>query len=365
VGAQAGTRKRFTDEGKHVSISKQRQNIINHVALVLDASGSMSRHQGSVVKVTDELVAHLAKRSKEMDQETRVTVYIFDDTVQCVIYDKDALRLPSIKSHYRIGGMTALRDATMTAIEDLAHTWEGYGDHSFLLYVITDGHENQSRRWSQEQLQERLRELPDHWTLGALVPDAGSVHEAKRQGFAAGNVAVWNTTSDTGVEEVGRVIQAATNTYMASRASGVRGTKSLFTIDANALTAEAVKAANLTPMDPSEYVLIPVPADQRIDEFVRQCAPSYNLGKAFYQLNSGRKPKGRAGVIVQGNKQVIVVEKATNRAYSGAAARQLIGLPEYEVTVDPMKLNADYDVYVQSTSINRKLFAGTKLLMLR
>lgn len=347
-----------------MNINKQRQNIINHVALVLDASGSMSYHANSVVRVADDLVKHLATRSKEMDQETRVTVYTFSNDVECVIYDKDALRLPSIQGHYRISGMTALRDATMTAIEDLAHTWEGYGDHSFLIYVLTDGHENQSRRYSREQLQTRLVELPDHWTIGALVPDAGSVHEAKRQGFAAGNVTVWNTTSATGVEEVGEVIRAATNSYMTSRASGVRGTKSLFTVDANALNAQAVKAAHLTPLDPKSYVLIPVTADMAIKEFVEQATVNYQVGKAFYQLNSGRKPKGRAGVIVQGNKQVIVVEKATNKAYGGDEARKLIGLPDHQVTVDPMKLNADFDVFIQSTSLNRKLFAGTKLLMM-
>ena len=345
-------------------ISKSKQNIINHVALVLDASSSMSGHRSSVVKVADELVAHLAQRSKDLDQETRVTVYTFADRVECVIYDKDVLRLPSIKDHYRVGGMTALRDATMTAIEDLAHTWEGYGDHSFLIYVVTDGQENVSRHFSQTQMQTRLSNLADNWTLGALVPDASGVHEAKRNAFAAGNVATWNTTSATGVEEVGKVIRAATDTYMTSRTRGQRSTKSLFQVDANALNASAVKAANLTPLDPKSYVLIPVTADMPIKEFVENCTTNYQIGKAYYQLNSGRKPKGRAGVIVQGNKQVIVLEKATNKAYSGDAARKLIGLPDYEVTVDPMKLNADYDVFIQSTSLNRKLFVGTKLLMM-
>ena len=347
-----------------MSSNKQRQNIINHVALVLDASGSMSHHASNVVRVADDLVKHLATRSQEMDQETRVTVYTFSDDVECVIYDKDALRLPSIQGHYRIRGMTALRDATMTAIEDLAHTWEGYGDHSFLIYVLTDGHENMSRRYTMTDLQTRMAELPDHWTIGALVPNAGGVHEAKRQGFSAGNVTVWDTTSTTGVEEVGAVIRAATNTYMTSRSQGVRGTKSLFTVDANALNAQAVKAAHLTPLDPKSYVLIPVTADMAIKEFVEQATVNYQVGKAFYQLNSGRKPKGRAGVIVQGNKQVIVVEKATNKAYGGDEARKLIGLPDHQVTVDPMRLNADFDVFIQSTSLNRKLFAGTKLLMM-
>jgi hypothetical protein len=68
------------------------QNYINHVALVLDASSSMSHLSRKVVDVADQQIAYLARRSRELDQETRVTVYVFADKVECVIYDKDVLR---------------------------------------------------------------------------------------------------------------------------------------------------------------------------------------------------------------------------------------------------------------------------------
>ncbi|MEU3878202.1 hypothetical protein AB0E87_30690, partial [Streptomyces sp. NPDC029704] len=84
------------------------QNYINHVALVLDASSSMSHLSQKVVEVADQQIAYLARRSQELDQETRVTVYVFADKVECVIYDKDVLRMPSLKQLYRVGGMTAL-----------------------------------------------------------------------------------------------------------------------------------------------------------------------------------------------------------------------------------------------------------------
>lgn len=41
----------------------------------------------------------------------------------------------------------------------------------------------------------------------------------------------------------------------------------------------------------------------------------------------------------------------------------MIGLPDMAVRVKP-DYNPDYSVYVQSTSINRKLIAGTKYLYL-
>src|SRR5215469_2903490 len=123
---------------------KIQQNKINHIAMVLDASGSMSYHSKTVPKVADDLIASLAEQSKIMDQETRVTVYMFSDLqyIQCLIYDKDVLRMPSIKGLYKIIGNTALCAATTRVIEDLKLTPEKYGEHSFLVYVITDGREN-------------------------------------------------------------------------------------------------------------------------------------------------------------------------------------------------------------------------------
>ncbi|KPC83312.1 hypothetical protein ADL27_47255, partial [Streptomyces sp. NRRL F-6602] len=106
----------------------------------------MSRLSGKVIEVADQQIAYLARRSRELDQETRVTVYVFANKVECVIYDKDVLRMPSLKQLYRVGGMTALLAATLTSQRELAQTAQLYGDHSFLTFVLTDGQENASHR---------------------------------------------------------------------------------------------------------------------------------------------------------------------------------------------------------------------------
>jgi hypothetical protein len=66
---------------------------------------------------------------------------------------------------------------------------------------------------------------------------------------------------------------------------------------------------------------------------------------------------------IQANKGVAVVEKKTARVFLGTAARNLIGLPPMEVRVKP-DFNPEFDIYIQSTSVNRKLIAGTKALLL-
>lgn len=330
------------------------QNYINHIALVLDASGSMGRHKESLIKVADDQIAYLARRSKELDQETRVTVYTFNSTAKCLIYDKDVLRLPSLRRVYHVGGHTALIDATILSQRDLALTPEKYGDHSFLTYVLTDGQDNASVAKSFE-LANLLKTLPDHWTVAALVPDMNGKHEAKRFGFPADNIAIWDPSSDSGAAEAGETIRAATESYMTGRASGIRGTRTLFSTGVDAVNDQTMATAGLVPLPTDGYQLIPVPRDCDIKGFVEAAGHSYVTGRGFYELS---KPE-----IISGTKKLAVLDRRTDRVYFGTGVRDLIGLNNNTVRVRPSH-NPHYKIFVQSTSVNRKLIAGTKLLLL-
>lgn len=333
----------------------QVQNYINHVVLVIDGSGSMQRHSRSVVKVADGLVAHLAQRSQELKQETRVTVYMFNSTAQCLIYDMDVLRLPSIATFYRPGGQTALIDATMLSLNDLAMTPERYGDHSFLVYVLTDGEENASRNFDGPTLLHRANQLPENWTLAAFVPDASGKFEAKKFGFPADNIAVWDTTSERGIEDAGQIIRAATDSYMAARATGTRGTRTLFSTGSTAVNKATIASVGLKPLSNRQYMLIPVPKDTPIKEFVEATGHPFQVGRTFYPLTKRET--------IQANKDLAVVEIKTAKVFVGDGVRNLIGLPDLEARVSP-DFNPDYRIYVQSTSVNRKLIAGTKVMVL-
>lgn len=332
-------------------------NIINHIVLVLDASSSMQRNTDALVKVADNQISYLATRSKELDQETRITVYTFADTAQCLIYDMDVLRVPSIANVYRAQGMTALIDGTMLALDDLAMTPEKYGEHSFLVYVLTDGMENRSRHHTTHDLSLRIDGLPDHWTVATFVPNQVAVHEAKRFGFPAQNIAVWDTTA-AGVAEVGAKIRETTDTFMqarsSARAAGVtfRGTRNLFALKDVSFEQLAV---NLAPLSRTKYRVYDVPAKSRIDDFVEaKTGLKYRRGTAYYELSKRE--------IIQPQKQIAILGK-TGGVYIGSAARQLLGLPDQHVRVSPND-NPDYGVFVQSTSDNRNLVPGTKLLLL-
>jgi hypothetical protein len=332
-------------------------NYINHIALVLDASTSMDRHSSELIRVADAQIAYLAQRSKELDQETRVSVYTFSysSSIQCVIFDKDVLRLPSIKEVYHPNGMTALVDATLKSQDDLAKTAQMYGDHAFLTFVLTDGMENDSRHTAVD-LEKVLKNQAENWTVAVLVPDMRAKHDAKKFGFPSDNIAVWDPNSSEGINEVGKTIRTATDNFMVSRASGVRGSRSIFSTGIDAVNKQTLKEAGLKPLPLDAYAVINVKKDGPIRETVEANGLVYKLGIAYYQLTKTET--------IQPQKAIAIRNRHSGRYHVGQNARDLLGLGGDAVRVKP-EHNPEFDIFVQSTSVNRKLIAGTRLLVLK
>ncbi|MFD9636667.1 VWA domain-containing protein, partial [Streptomyces violascens] len=127
-----------------MSVSKI-QHKVNHVALVVDCSGSMRPHQSQLIRVVDEFVAGLKAESDSLGHETRISLYSFDHQVENLVWDMDVKHLPSMRGLYQVNnGATALIEASLKSLDDLGHIWEQYGEHSFLQIVVTDGEENAS-----------------------------------------------------------------------------------------------------------------------------------------------------------------------------------------------------------------------------
>jgi len=335
-------------------------NFINHITFVIDRSGSMgfSNLVEPVITVFDNLVKHLAKRSVDLDQETRISVFLFNTTTDCVVWDKDVLRMPSLKNLYNPGGGTALMDATGKALTDLRKIPELYGEHAHLVYVLTDGEERDSKLFTAALLTKTIKGLPENYTVAALVPDADGKFEAKKFGFPADNIAIW-TTSAKGMDEVGSNIRAATDNFMSNRAKGIRGTKTLFSFDTSAVTKKSVKA-NLEPLQALEYeILLVRPREEgmQIRDFVEKRIPgfTYKKGCAYYQLTKKET--------VQSSKNICLRESSTGKVYTGDAVRDLLGLPAHEIRVEPAQ-HKQFAFFVQSTSTNRKLVGNTDVIVM-
>lgn len=337
-------------------------NQIDHIAIVIDASDSMRRLTKAVIRVVDNQIAYLARRSTELNREVRVSVYTFADDVICEIFDKDVLRLPSIASLYKTRGMTALIDATVQSQRDLATTSTIYGDHAFLTFVVTDGYENASRRNGPARLRELMENQADNYTLATLVPDHQAMDLAARNGFPRDNIRPWDATSEAGVEQAGDTILGATETFFRGRAAGVRGSRAIFSTGEDAVNAATVAQADLTALPADRYRLVPVPTDGvEIRPFVQGLGLDYKVGNVFYEL-------GNSLVDIQGQKQVAIVDRASDRVLydpvdNGPKVRALVGLPDIKVRKRADR-NSKYATFVQSTSVNRKLKVGTRVLVL-
>jgi uncharacterized protein YegL len=352
--------------------------LINHVVFVLDASISMRPHVQALIKATDAQIKHLSLETGEnkMNQETRVAVYTFDDTARCVVPERDVHRLPSISEVYRVGGNTALVDATTLALDDAGLTSQKYGNHAFLIFVLTDGEENSSSRANKDAFPARLRNLPDNVTVACLVPDAASTPYYKRQspaeeaaqwGFLKDNIAEWNTSN---VETATKKMATATTTYLQARASGLRSTNSLFSMDASVINAQTVQQ-NLVPLSTDEYTLVPVTKPKSsyengefwwIKDFAEFSGHTYTAGHSgYYQFVyvKGKKPSE----VITPTKKVIVVHRDTGLAYGGPAARKLLNLPDNTSERIRFDRNPDYDIYILSSANNRHLIPGTNLLI--
>ncbi|MDY0814367.1 vWA domain-containing protein [Kitasatospora purpeofusca] len=353
---------------------------VNHVSLVVDKSGSMRQHEQQLVRVVDEFVKGLQEESDRLGHETRISLYAFDHEVRNLVWDMDVKHLPSLKGLYRVdNGATALIEAAVKSVDDLKNIWEGYGEHSFLQVVVTDGEENASgcsesgkmhiripgakgkavlRGW-MERIHGAMAGLPDHWTSAILVPNSLAKRTAQEYGFPAGNIAIWDADSSKGVEEAIGTVKSAATSFLRGREKGVRGTKNLFTMGQDLSAADVT--AELDALDAGAYALVPVDRQLPIREFVTGAGHTYRTGCAFYELSKRER--------IQGGKQLAVAEKdpatgrMTGKVFSGPAARRLLGLPASETTVKPGD-NPAYTVFVQSTSVNRKLVPGTELLVM-
>lgn len=120
-----------------------------------------------------------------------------------------------------------------------------------------------------------------------------------------------------------------------------------------------VQAAGLIPVTPGRFQTMEVDTDMDIRSFVEFNGIIFKRGRGFYELSKSEK--------VQQYKEIILEDRETGEMYSGAQVREYLGLqPQIAKGGVTERLNSHhtnkYRVFVQSTSVNRKLIGGTKLL---
>jgi uncharacterized protein YegL len=329
------------------------QVLKNHVAFVLDVSGSMTYISDSVRSVFQKQIEFLRKTSQLFEQETRVSIYTFNNSVNCLISDTDVMR-PLEIDRLSCFGSTALLDATKLSLEDLKLLPQKYGDHSFIIYVLTDGEENSSNT-DVRSFKSFISNLPDNFTVCALAPNNNSMRLLEGYGIPKGNIEKWDATSK-GVEEVGEKLEKTLTNYYTARSTGTRSFSTVFS-DLNKVSVDQVKTVAKEVNNFQVVINEDVKAIEIRPLVEDKLKTKYVMGKAYYELVKRET--------VQDGKAIAVQDKKTGKVYEGFEARKLLNLPDYgEVKIDPI-LSPKWNVYIQSTSVNRKVIPKQRVLVLK
>lgn len=328
-----------------------------YVALVFDKSGSMNNIRNEAVAAGNSMIATIRDRSLYEKQETLVTVITFDSRVTVDVQPTPAVNVPNFSILPQ--GQTALLDAVGKAVEVLkAQPGARSKDTSYLVTVITDGGENASFQYNARSLNTLMGNLQasDRWTFAFQVPRGAGFALSRDFGVPVGNIREWDATS-VGTREMAIQSNAGFTNYFSDRAKGLNATRNFYapvTTDLSQVTKTVVnrKLDNLT----SEFKVLDVKAEAKIKDFIEaKTRKAYVTGEAYYMLMKSEK--------VQPTKEVLLVDKKTGVVYGGYGARDIIGLPDSQHARVTPGNHSNYDIYVQSTSVNRILPRGTKVLV--
>ena len=225
---------------------------------------------------------------------------------------------------------------------------------SFVVMAITDGGENSSRKWNARSIAQKIQQLQatDRWTFVFRVP-VGYKRQLTNLGIPDGNILEWEQTT-RGVEVASTATNVAIRSFMKSRSAGQTSSKGFYTTDMSQVSKATVKAKLV---DISKFVQFYDVADTAaIKPFIEgKTGRNYVAGTAFYQLTKKEDE-------VQDYKQIAIRDKKSKSVYSGLEARNILGLP-FNGTVKVAPGNhGTYDIFIESTSVNRKLVVGTQVL---
>jgi hypothetical protein len=326
-----------------------------YVGISRDHSGSMGSLRRPATKDYNDTVKSLqeAAGSTGIDTIVSVTSCGIHSKVRREVVNSSVNALKPLTSYTADGG-TPLFDS----VGELIEIFEQVPDYlnkevTFLIIAITDGEENQSRTWGIRKLSDKIRQLQatDKWTFVFRVP-RGYRRNLESLGIPSGNIQEWDQT-ERGFKESTVQTQAAITNYYKGVTRGVTSSKSFYT-DLSGVASNTVAAA-LTPIT-GLVSIHPVNRKSIIASFFPLITgQEYKRGTAFYELMKPEKA-------VQDYKIIVVQNKQTGEVFAGRAARQLLNLPEYgTISVRP-KDHGQYRIYVQSTSTNRILPAGTSAL---
>lgn len=342
-----------------------------YIGLVRDHSGSMAHLASAAMRDYNDLIGAITAAADREDIDTIASAVECGrghaGEVRTDFVNSSVSRLKPLRSYVTDGSYTPLFDSVGQIIDVLEKTPDAKDSNvTFLVLVVTDGAENHSIKYNGRTLGDRIARLQDtdRWTFTFRVP-YGYKRDLVNLGIPKGNIEEWEQT-ERGMQESSVRTMSAVSNYFGAITRGVRSTNSFYA-DTSNVTKTQVKSS-MTNISSEVRIWSVLHADAslfnaagdgpfaEIAPFVeRMTRVNYVRGSAFYELVKSEKA-------VQASKLIIIRNRKDGAVYAGQSARDLLNLP----TQGTIKLSpgdfGDWEIFIQSTSSNRHLPVGTKVL---
>jgi hypothetical protein len=341
----------------------------NYIGISRDHSGSMSPLRLAATKDYNSLITEIRNGAEREGIDTVVSVIkcgsarsgVTKNIFEVQNSSVNAIRELKALDYDTDGSCTPLFDSIGDLIEQLEKVPDANDTNvTFLIAATTDGEDNRTIKWTAERLRKKIEELQatDRWSFIFRVPRGYETRLAQRLGIPQGNILSWEL-SERGVEKASTVTRTGMSSYYSGLSKGVTATRSFFAVDMANIDKSEVKATLTDISREVEIWSVSTSKDSKlgIRPFCQKKlgrGTDFIRGAAFYELVKTEE--------VQEKKLVAIREKKTGKVYAGDTARDLLGLPRNQrIKVKPEN-SGDYDVFVQSTSVNRVLPLNTKVL---
>lgn len=176
------------DEGP---VKEKKKKITNHVAILLDRSGSMETISKEAIDAVNEQLKTIRSACKKVN--TKLTYATFSTKAdEPLLFEKPIKEMKDLDiKDYKPDGMTAMLDAVGSMINRLKALPDAdKEDTTFLMVIVSDGQENNSKNFNHNGIAELVKPLQDtnRWTFVYLGANQDLSKASEKLGIHAGNM---------------------------------------------------------------------------------------------------------------------------------------------------------------------------------
>jgi len=170
---------------------------IEYVLFVLDESGSMESCKKETINGFNEQLQELKKTSSI---KTFVSLVKFNSAVNTLYWNKSLAEVEELTAKtYVPNGMTAMLDAVGQSVSKLKNdTPTATDDVTFLVIILSDGAENQSREYNWDSVREIITKCKEDkcWTITYMGANQDLSQVRQDLNIDLGNTSIYTATAD-------------------------------------------------------------------------------------------------------------------------------------------------------------------------